>query len=267
MRSTSTSKPPRSSRPTASDDSADGTDDVSSTDTVVNHITAGVLAGRFVPGQRLVEADITHALRVSRGPVREAFRRLDALGILSRTMHRGACVRTLSRTEAIDLMIAAESIDSLTARLAATAMSTRRGGRQLVARAAELRRYRDKEYDLAGAPQLRQHFYDILIAMTGNTQLPSLFPTMRIHLLRLQTQSFRAVDDRRSDVEDFAAVARAVLAGDERGAEKAAATHHRRVLRSLREMPEEAFPRIDTPNRASTRSAVVSSFTARSRTA
>ena len=32
------------------------TDDVSSTDRVVNHITAGILAGRYVPGQRLVEA-------------------------------------------------------------------------------------------------------------------------------------------------------------------------------------------------------------------
>jgi DNA-binding GntR family transcriptional regulator len=95
-------------------------EDVSSTDRVINHITDGVLAGRYVPGQRLVELDLTRAIRVSRGPVREAFRRLDALGILARTMHRGACVRTLSRAEAVDLMIAIEGIDILTSRLAAT---------------------------------------------------------------------------------------------------------------------------------------------------
>ncbi len=218
---------------------------MSSTDRVVNHITAGVLAGRYVPGQRLVESDLTRALRVSRGPVREAFRRLDALGILSRAMHRGACVRTLSRAEAVDLMIAIEGIETLTSRLAATAVKNRSGGRQLVALERALRPYRDGEYDLAAMPSKRQQFYDLLIAITGNSQLPSLFPTMRIHLLRLQIQSYRSSDARNTDVDDFAAVARAVLAGDPASAEKALAAHDKRVLRVLLEMPDEAFPRID----------------------
>jgi len=221
------------------------TDDVSSTDRVVNHITAGILAGRYVPGQRLVEADLTRALRVSRGPVREAFRRLDALGILSRTMHRGACVRTLSRAEAVDLMVAIEGIDMLTSQLAAKAVKNRDGGRELVALERALRPYRDRAYDLAGMPQQRQQFYDFLIAITGNSQLPSLFPTMRIHLLRLQTQSYRSSDGRSSDVDDFAAIARAVLAGDPAAAEKASAAHDRRVLKALLEMPDEAFPRTE----------------------
>jgi DNA-binding GntR family transcriptional regulator len=218
---------------------------VSSTDRVVNHITAGVLAGRYVPGQRLVEADLTRALRVSRGPVREAFRRLDALGILSRTAHRGACVRTLTRAEAADLLVAIEGIDILTSRLAAMAVRNRSGGRRLMALERALRPYRDGEYDLVGMPQRRQQFYDLLIAITGNSQLPSLFPTMRIHLLRLQTQSYRSSDARNSDVVDFAAIARAVLAGDPAAAEKASAAHDKRVLRALLEMPDEAFPRAD----------------------
>jgi len=228
-----------------SPEAATAVEDVSSTDRVVNHITAGVLAGRYVPGQRLVESDLTRGLRVSRGPVREAFRRLDALGILSRAMHRGACVRTLSRAEATDLMIAIEALDVLTSRLAATAVKNRTGGRLLGAFERDLRPYRDREYDLAAMPGQRQQFYDILIAMTGNSQLPSLFPTMRIHLLRLQTQSYRTTDARGTDVDDFAAVARAVLAGNPAAAEKASAAHDRHVLRVLLEMPDEAFPRID----------------------
>jgi DNA-binding GntR family transcriptional regulator len=222
-----------------------GAKDHSPTDRVVNHITAGVLAGRYVPGQRLFEADLTHALRVSRSSVREAFRRLDALQILARTMHRGACVSTLSRSEAIDLMIASTGIDGLTARLAATAVKKREGGRGLAALERELRPYRDGEYDLTTAPHQRQRFYDILIAMTGNSQLPSLYPTMRIHLLRLQTQSFRDLSAGRSDVDEFAAVARAVLAGDASASEKASSAHHRRVQRALLDMPDEAFPRMD----------------------
>ena len=238
--------PRRVNTPVAPADAADTADEeVSSTDRVVNHITDGVLAGRYVPGQRLVESDLTRVLRVSRGPVREAFRRLDALGVLSRTMHRGACVRTLSRTEAVDLMIAVEGIDILTSRLAATAVKNRTGGRSLVALERELRPYRDGEYNLAAMPDRRQQFYDLLIAITGNSQLPSLFPTMRIHLLRLQTQSYRSTDARNTDIDDFAAVARAVLAGDPAAAEKASAAHDKRVLRVLLEMPDEAFPTDD----------------------
>ncbi len=246
------SKTPKSSRrspvqgstrvpESATTDSPD--DELSSTDRVVNHITAGVLAGRYVPGQRLVEADLTYSLRVSRGPVREAFRRLDALGILSRTMHRGACVRTLSRAEAIDLMVAVESMDSLTSRLAATAVQNRAGGRSLLALERALTAYRDRAYDLASLPQERQRFYEILVQMTGNSQLQSLFPTMRVHLLRLQTQSYRNINARNFDVDDFAAIARAVLAGDPAAAEKAATAHNRRVLSALHEMPDDAFPR------------------------
>jgi DNA-binding GntR family transcriptional regulator len=217
----------------------------SSTDVVINHITAGVLAGRYVPGQRLVEADLTRALRISRGPVREAFRRLDALGILSRTMHRGACVRTLSRTEGIDLLLTTEPLIGLVARLAADEVKAGNGGRDIGLPGRELRSYRDRDPDLSNDPSQRQHFYDILIAIGGNTQLPSVFPTMRIHLLRLQTQSFRDGDDRRTNVDDFAAVAKAVLAGDAKEAEKASLAHNRRMRRAIQQMPDEAFPRID----------------------
>ena len=217
----------------------------SSTDVVVNHITAGVLAGRYVPGQRLVEADLTRALRVSRGPVREAFRRLDALGILSRTMHRGACVRTLSRTEGIDLLLTTQPLIGLIARLAADEVKAGNGGRDIASLERELRSYRDRDPELSNDPSQRQHFYDILIAIGGNTQLPSVFPTMRIHLLRLQTQSFRDVDDRRTNVDDFADVAKAVLAGDRKAAEKACLAHNRRMRDAIQQMPHEAFPRIN----------------------
>ena len=215
--------------------------ELSSTDQVVEHIAGSILSGRFVPGQWLVEGGITKSLNLSRGPVREAFRRLDALGILSCTMYRGACVRMLSRAEAIDLMVAAEGIDRMTARLAADAVRAAKNGRRISALKRALRPYRDREFELASTPQLRQQFYDILIALTGNSQLPFLFPTMRIHLLRLQTQMYRDYDSSRVDIEDFAAVARAVLEGDGRAAEKASCAHHRRIQHALSRMPAEAF--------------------------
>ena len=41
-----------------------------------------ILSGEFAPGEKLNEADIATRLNVSRGPVREAFRALEASGLL-----------------------------------------------------------------------------------------------------------------------------------------------------------------------------------------
>jgi DNA-binding GntR family transcriptional regulator len=217
--------------------------ELSSSDQVVEHITASVLAGRYVPGQRLVEADLTHALRVSRGPVREAFRRLDALGILARTLHRGACVRTLDRTDALHLLLAAEPLVGLTARLAAEQFAVRSPGRVFADFERELQPYRDRLEDVSNLLTQRRHFYDLLVMMSGNTQLPSLFPTMRIHLLRLQVQSFLDAEDRRRHLDDYAGIAKAVLAGDAKQAEKVMLGHNKRMRQTVAELPDAAFPR------------------------
>lgn len=60
---------------------------------VVDQLRTGVLQERYAPGQRLIEADLTQDLRVSKGPLREAFRRLSAEGLLEIVPNRGAMIR------------------------------------------------------------------------------------------------------------------------------------------------------------------------------
>ena len=47
-------------------------------DYVINHLRDGIFQGQYAPGQRLVEADLTRELGISRGPLREALHRLAA---------------------------------------------------------------------------------------------------------------------------------------------------------------------------------------------
>src|SRR5579885_1555159 len=60
--------------------------------------------GRYRSGQRLTEADLTADLGVSRGPVREAFRRLAAEGMLELAHNRGAQVPELSAAGVDELL-------------------------------------------------------------------------------------------------------------------------------------------------------------------
>lgn len=62
-----------------------------------------IRAGAFKPGDRLREADVAERLSLSRTPVREALRRLEAENIIEHRPRIGAVIRTLSQTEVVEL--------------------------------------------------------------------------------------------------------------------------------------------------------------------
>jgi DNA-binding GntR family transcriptional regulator len=66
-------------------------------------VRGAIVEGRYSPGDRLVEARIAAELGLSRTPVREALRLLQAEGLVVSERNRGAMVRPLSPTEVDDL--------------------------------------------------------------------------------------------------------------------------------------------------------------------
>ncbi|MEZ5927989.1 MAG: GntR family transcriptional regulator [Parvularculaceae bacterium] len=56
-----------------------------------------IYEGELMPGQRLIEADLTERLGISRSTVREAIRRLTAEGLIRSRYHYGARVHAASR--------------------------------------------------------------------------------------------------------------------------------------------------------------------------
>lgn len=58
-------------------------------ETVVEAIVEAAAKGHFLPGDRIVEADLARQLNVSRVPVREALRLLESQGIVENTPYRG----------------------------------------------------------------------------------------------------------------------------------------------------------------------------------
>lgn len=76
--------------------------------------------GRLVPGQRLVEADIVAATRGSRSKVREAFRRLEAEGLVSIEEFRGASVKRVGPDEVRAIYQARMALEGLAAAECAT---------------------------------------------------------------------------------------------------------------------------------------------------
>jgi DNA-binding GntR family transcriptional regulator len=68
-----------------------------------SEVRAAIVENRYPPGHRLVEQRIGEELGLSRTPVREALRMLEAEGLVVSERSRGATVRPMSDTEVLDL--------------------------------------------------------------------------------------------------------------------------------------------------------------------
>jgi DNA-binding GntR family transcriptional regulator len=66
-------------------------------------LMTAIKAGEFRPGDRLREVEVADRLSLSRTPVREALRRLEAERIIEHRPRIGAVIRTLSQTEVVEL--------------------------------------------------------------------------------------------------------------------------------------------------------------------
>lgn len=79
--------------------------------------------GDLPPGTRLRETDLAERLGLSRTPVREAIRQLEADGLVTHLPRQGATVRSLDYAEVIELYEMRMVLEGTAARLAARAAS------------------------------------------------------------------------------------------------------------------------------------------------
>jgi DNA-binding GntR family transcriptional regulator len=212
-------------------------------DRVVDAIIRSIRAGSYVPGQRLIEADLTRNYQVSRGPVREALKRLAAEGVLTRTQNRGTYVRALSRVEVRDSLIVLETLVGLMASLAAKQIKEDSNASRMRDAYKRLLAFKDDGGTAAFLDE-RRSFYDTIVEIGGNHELKRILPLMQIHLLRMQFQSYITPRDREQQFKEYQAIAESILFANAKRAEKTAALHIRRTRLSLIKLPDEAFPTI-----------------------
>ena len=193
---------------------------------VVDALREQIRVGDRVPGQRLVESDLTVEFGVSRGPLREALSRLATEGLVELEPFRGATVRRLSAEHVRQLYQVREVLESSAAGLAAGNID--RGDNRLrLQEALELNNRFLDGGDRGAYVEFNLRFHDLVVELSGNEVLARTVDQLRTPLLRLQ---FRRSGDDRSHLRSATqhrTVAEAILRGDRRAAQRAMRQHVR----------------------------------------
>ena len=92
-------------------------------DRVFAELQEDIVRGRIAPGSRVSEQSLAARYGVSRGPMREVIRRLEARRLLECQPHVGTRVASIDYPSLLDLYVVRESLEGMAARLAAQTMT------------------------------------------------------------------------------------------------------------------------------------------------
>src|SRR5919201_5934885 len=92
---------------------------LSRADDLARELQAEIVTGRIPLGARLRQEDLAARFGVSRTPVREALRQLQAIGLVDQLWHRGALVRRFTPEECHNVYLVRAELEGLAAERAA----------------------------------------------------------------------------------------------------------------------------------------------------
>jgi phosphonate utilization transcriptional regulator len=156
---------------------------------VADSVESFILSGELAPGVKLNEVALAERFRVSRGPLREAFRLLEESGLICQEKNRGAFVRVVELSEAAELYEVRAGLDATAGRLLA--------GRINAEQLSALRKLTDQmksvdNNDVEQFHTLNLDFHDQIIAMTGNRTLTNTYRKLAKQLALFRKRNLMA---------------------------------------------------------------------------
>jgi DNA-binding GntR family transcriptional regulator len=209
-------------------------------DDIIGRLRGAILAGRIVPGQRLIANDLTEQLGVGRGSIREAFQRLAADGLLDIIPNRGAVVRRLSRDHVRELFQIRVNLEGLGARLAAEQINRSDHRQQFLSVWDEVKPD-GSERSWALFMQQNRIYHRTIVSIGENKQLTELIDNLQLPIVMFQVgQAMRPENSERSH-RDHVLIAEAILSGDPDAAENAMRKHLQGTAEWILQLPNSAF--------------------------
>jgi DNA-binding GntR family transcriptional regulator len=165
-------------------------------DQALDRIETAIMKGDLAPGTKISEVLLAKTFGISRGPLREAIRRLEGRGLLETIPHVGARVVTLSVGDLLEVFDIREALEGMACRLAAERMTDT----EIAAVDAVLERHSDDEALRAGEAYYQQpgdyDFHYRIAQGAKNRRIVELLCGEMYHLIRIYRYRSGAVPGR-----------------------------------------------------------------------
>jgi len=176
-------------------------------------IEDAVIAGEFVPGDRLDEASLAERFGVSRTPIREALLQLGAEGFIDVRPRRGAIVSVPTPTRLFEMFETMAEIESACGRLAArrltpdheAAIEAAHRGCEIPAKEADSERYY----------AVNRQFHEAIYRASRNEFLADQALALHKRLSAYRRIQLRARNRLLQSLQEHAGILEAIRAGDE----------------------------------------------------
>jgi len=146
-----------------------------------------IIEGNYAPGDRITESEIADSADVSRTPVREALRRLEAEGLIRFVPNQGAFVTSWGSSEAEETFELRAMLESYGARLCAERASDEQIVELRELAEQQLKESEKKRRSLNKIADLNSRFHELMLTAADSEQLRTSTATLANAPLVFQT--------------------------------------------------------------------------------
>jgi len=196
-------------------------DHLSLRERIVARLRQAIITGDLSPSSRLTEPELARQLNVSRTPLREAIRQLEAEGFVTTVPRVGCFVTEITPQDAAEVYAIRMVIEGLAARQAAENPDPAKRKTleailaDLTGRTADYRQY----HEISGK------FHDIIVGLSGNRRLQGIYHGLAQHVSRMRTLSLAVRGRPEISLRGHRRIAAAILRGQGAEAERAMRAH------------------------------------------
>ena len=194
---------------------------------VADALREGILDGSLEPGTWLREAEVSRELKVSRTPVRDAFRILAAEGLVDITVNLGAVVSRTTSDDVLEVYMVREALEGVAFRLASRRASQRCLD-EFATLIPDMKRAAEGN-QVAELSRLFSKFHAIVCEACGNRYLQRSLRQLQNAARRFPDPTLNLPGRIDESLQEHLDLADAVVRGDSARAEQLAVAHMRHL--------------------------------------
>ena len=178
------------------------------TDNIAGVIRTRILKGEYKIGEKIKETHVAEELRVSRTPIRKAFKQLEEEGLIEYVPNKGCFARGFTKRDIEDVYAVRKVLEELTVEWAVDRI-TNEDIRAMADKCEEMQKYVD-EGDSARVLAVNKVFHEIIYRATGSRFMSQILRSYKEYIEQTTRPIYyekkflqQIVDEHRAIVEAF----------------------------------------------------------------